>query len=187
MASFIVLPLVSYSQVLVPPPASFINKIKTSPSPAAVQVTKTLSQLARRTTTRVATPNTSRTTNNKIVMINFDDAWESQYLYAKPILDKYGFKASFFILCAHVSVPGHDPPYMTWPEVANLTKDTMDIESHTMTHAHLTELNDAAQLNYEIVTAKDCFTQHGITTNWFGYPLNLGQDNKIIVSVVASV
>ena len=130
---------------------------------------------------------TSRTTNNKIVMINFDDAWESQYLYAKPILDKYGFKASFFIPCAHVSVPGHDPPYMTWSEVADLTKDTMDIESHTMTHAHLTELNDAAQLNYEIVTAKDCFAQHGITTNWFGYPLNLGQDNKKIVSVVASV
>ncbi|MFZ0510714.1 MAG: hypothetical protein WAM14_03835 [Candidatus Nitrosopolaris sp.] len=29
---------------------------------------------------------------NKVVMINFDDGYTS----AKPILDKYGFKASFF-------------------------------------------------------------------------------------------
>src|SRR5438094_2777830 len=34
--------------------------------------------------------------NNKLVMIGFDDSYKSQVLYAKPILDKYGFKASFF-------------------------------------------------------------------------------------------
>ena len=32
--------------------------------------------------------------NNKVVMIGFDDGWKSQITYAKPILDKYGFKAS---------------------------------------------------------------------------------------------
>jgi polysaccharide deacetylase len=37
--------------------------------------------------------------NNKVVMIGFDDGWKSQITYAKPILDKYGFKASFFIVC----------------------------------------------------------------------------------------
>jgi len=36
---------------------------------------------------------------NKVVMINFDDGRKSQLIYAKPILDKYGFKASFFIIC----------------------------------------------------------------------------------------
>jgi len=36
--------------------------------------------------------------SNKIVMINFDDGYKSQLIYAKPILDKYGFKASFFIV-----------------------------------------------------------------------------------------
>jgi|SRR5215831_397165 len=33
-------------------------------------------------------------TVKKVVMINFDDGRKSQFIYAKPILDKYGFKAS---------------------------------------------------------------------------------------------
>ena len=36
---------------------------------------------------------------NKVVIINFDDSHKSQYEYAKPILDKYGFKATFFEVC----------------------------------------------------------------------------------------
>ena len=39
---------------------------------------------------------------NKVVMINFDDGYKSQLIYGKPILDKYGFKASFFIVCGRV-------------------------------------------------------------------------------------
>jgi hypothetical protein len=37
--------------------------------------------------------------SNKVAMIGFDDGWKSQITYAKPILDKYGFKASFFVVC----------------------------------------------------------------------------------------
>ena len=35
---------------------------------------------------------------SKVVMINFDDGWKSQSTYAKPILDKYGFKATSLYL-----------------------------------------------------------------------------------------
>jgi peptidoglycan/xylan/chitin deacetylase (PgdA/CDA1 family) len=35
-------------------------------------------------------------------MINFDDGYKSQLIYAKPILDRYGFKASFFLICGRV-------------------------------------------------------------------------------------
>ena len=37
--------------------------------------------------------------NTKVIIINFDDSYKSQYTYAKPILDKYGFKATFFEVC----------------------------------------------------------------------------------------
>jgi Polysaccharide deacetylase len=36
--------------------------------------------------------------NDKVVILTFGDGLEGQYLYAKPILDKYGFKANFFPL-----------------------------------------------------------------------------------------
>jgi hypothetical protein len=40
--------------------------------------------------------------NNKLIMIGFDDSYKSQILYAKPILNKYGFKASFFEVCTWI-------------------------------------------------------------------------------------
>src|SRR5207245_6068223 len=40
--------------------------------------------------------------NDKVVIINFDDSFKSQFLYAKPILDRYGFKATFFEVCGWI-------------------------------------------------------------------------------------
>jgi peptidoglycan/xylan/chitin deacetylase (PgdA/CDA1 family) len=44
--------------------------------------------------------------NNKLVILTFGDTLKSQFTIAKPILDKYNFKASFFITCGYVSEPG---------------------------------------------------------------------------------
>jgi peptidoglycan/xylan/chitin deacetylase (PgdA/CDA1 family) len=35
-------------------------------------------------------------TSNKVVILTFGDGRKSQFTNAKPILDKYGFKASFY-------------------------------------------------------------------------------------------
>src|ERR1051326_4799881 len=43
--------------------------------------------------------NNNNNINNKVAIITFGDAWKSEYTTAKPILDKYGFKASYFIPC----------------------------------------------------------------------------------------
>lgn len=63
---------------------------------------------------------------NKVVMIGFDDSYKSQFLYAKPILDQYGFKASFFEVCTWI---GKTNGRQTWQDVAALQRDGMDIES----------------------------------------------------------
>jgi hypothetical protein len=64
------------------------------------------------------------------------------FTYTKPILDKYGFKATFFIICGKTT----DSGAMNWQDMAAMQKDGMDIESHSMTHAHLNTLNQS-QLN----------------------------------------
>jgi peptidoglycan/xylan/chitin deacetylase (PgdA/CDA1 family) len=40
----------------------------------------------------------TNSSNNKVVILTFGDTHKSQFSTAKPILDKYGFKASFFIV-----------------------------------------------------------------------------------------
>jgi peptidoglycan/xylan/chitin deacetylase (PgdA/CDA1 family) len=119
--------------------------------------------------------------NNKAVIINFDDGYKSHFLYAKPILDKYGFKASFFIVCGKMET---QPRWMSWQDIMALKDDGMDIESHTMTHAHLDSVS-AQQLDYEIGYAKQCLADHGFDTTIFAYPKNLGSDNETVVNVVS--
>jgi len=123
------------------------------------------------------------TSENKVVMIGFDDSYKSQFLYAKPILDQYGFKASFFEVCTWI---GKTSNRQTWQDVAVLQRDGMDIESHTMTHAHLPDLlSSPDRLNYEIGGSKQCLANHSVNATIFGYPLNLGSDKPKIVNTVS--
>jgi len=125
----------------------------------------------------------SNGSNENVVIINFDDSFKSQFLYAKPILDKYGFKATFFEVCGWI---GKYPiSKKSWQDLAALRQDGMDIESHTMTHAHLNTLS-TDDLNYQIGQSKQCFLSHGFTTPIFAYPYSEGSNNITVVKVVAN-
>ena len=118
--------------------------------------------------------------NNKLVILSFDDNRKGDFTYAKPILDKYGFKATFFIICGKTS----DRGAMNWHDIAVMQKDGMDIESHTMTHAHLNTLS-RSQLDFEIGGSKQCLASHGYTSTIFAYRYNEGSNNPIVVTTVA--
>jgi peptidoglycan/xylan/chitin deacetylase (PgdA/CDA1 family) len=68
----------------------------------------------------------------KIVAIHFDDGWKSEK-QAIPVLNRYGFKATFWIIAG----AGHDngSPHMDWDEILSIARNpNFDIYSHTMTH-----------------------------------------------------
>jgi len=44
----------------------------------------------------------TKTLASKSVMLTFDDGWLDNYLYAVPLLSRYQFKATFFIITARV-------------------------------------------------------------------------------------
>lgn len=119
----------------------------------------------------------SNSSNNKVVIITFDDSHMSEYTYAKPILDRYGFKATFFEICSRMSDRG-------WKLIADMKDDGMDIQSHTLTHPSLNGLSQS-QLDYEIGQSKQCFLDHGVNTTIFSYPYGHGSDNATVVDEVA--
>lgn len=118
--------------------------------------------------------------NNKIVILTFGDGWKSQFIAAKPILDKYGFKASFFITCGFVGLPLR----MDWQDIVSLYHDGNDIGSKTMTYKDLTKLSPSG-LYYEIGQSKQCLLNHGINTTLFATPKGLGVANATVVNEIA--
>ena len=119
-------------------------------------------------------------TTNKAVVLTFDDAYKSQYTNAKPILDKYGYKATFYIVCNYVENNGR----LTWEDITSLYKEGHDIGSHTMTHADLSQTSKK-ETSYEIGESKHCLLDHGINATSFAYPFNGGTDEAAVVNTVA--
>ena len=118
--------------------------------------------------------------SSKIIILGFDDNRKGDFTYAKPILDKYGFKATFFIICGKTT----DKGAMNWQDIAAMQRDGMDIESHTITHKHLNHLS-ANALNFEIAGSKQCLASHGYNITSFAYPYGEGADNTTVVKTVA--
>ena len=121
------------------------------------------------------------TNDKKIVILNFDDGRKSQFTEAKPILDKYGFKATFYVVCGYL---GYKPGYMNWTEVKQLSAEGHDIESHTMNHRNLSD-SSKKSLEFQIGESKACLQEHEIKATSFAYPFDQGSDNKTVVKVVS--
>lgn len=122
-----------------------------------------------------------RTNDEKIAIITFDDNWKSQYQYAKPILDKFQFKATFFVVCDYMDKKNR----MTWDELQNLDTEGHEIGSHSKSHANLDSiLTDVA--HNEIIQSKKCIEDRGIKVSSFSYPFNSGDDNSEILELVSN-
>ena len=124
--------------------------------------------------------NNVNTANNKAVILTFDDGYKSQYTNAKPILDKYGYKATFYIVCNYVENNGR----LTWKDITSLYKEGHDIGSHTMNHEDLSQTSKK-ETSYEIGESKQCLFDHGINATSFAYPFNGGTDEAAVVNTVA--
>jgi len=174
-----------------------INKNNTTNNQSALSIKSSTSNLTASNgpliSNRSATINKNNTTNNiktktsvtmpkKLVVLAFDDSLKSQYIFAKPILDKYGFKGTFFTVCNYVG--RNNDSKMNWTQIKTLQKGGHDIESHTMNHKHLSKLSDS-ELQFEIGQSKQCLADHGINATVFGYPFADGSDKAKVVDVVA--
>ena len=135
---------------------------------------------------------------SRLAIINFDDGYKSQFIYAKPILDRYGFKATFFIVCnfvgksakqmnssSIVSFAGKGVEQMTWNDITTLYKEGYQIGAHTMDHLRNMTNMPSGKLNYEIGRSKQCILGHGIPVTTFAYPFDNGRDNATIVNTVS--
>lgn len=73
---------------------------------------------------------------DKSVIISFDDGRLSVLKAAAPTLDKYGFKATIFLITGAVGGSGS----LSWADVKQLAGMGYEIGSHTVSHQNLTKV-----------------------------------------------
>ena len=134
----------------------------------------------------------------KAVIIIFDRGYNTQFTNAKPILDKYGFKASFFVICSFIDGEGYydlskgkeffrsivDLEPMKWNEIKILHDEGHDIQSHGMNHRYLRNLS-LNGIENEIGGSKQCIEEQGLKATFFQVPFNRGADNSTILNMIS--
>lgn len=112
------------------------------------------------------------------ILITFDDGYMDNYTVALPIMKKYGFTATLFLIVNKVG----DPNCLTWKEVKELARNGWDIQSHTLTHPDLTTLS-LHTLQHELVNSKAALEkQLDKPVHFFAYPS--GKHNDTVIKAV---
>jgi peptidoglycan/xylan/chitin deacetylase (PgdA/CDA1 family) len=91
------------------------------------------------------------------VIITFDDGYESVYKHAFPPLREHGLKATVFVVPepdqhSRELIAGVDD-FLTEDQAREMASAGIELQSHTLTHAILTELDDEA-VTHELEESK---------------------------------
>lgn len=111
------------------------------------------------------------------VIITFDDGYEDNYTYAYPVLKKYGFKATIFVVGDIIG----NPSILNRNQMTEM-KDLISFQGHTMTHQNLTKLKPE-EIEWELTESnKQIEAITGKTVHSFAYPE--GHYNKQVLDIV---
>lgn len=110
--------------------------------------------------------------SNKKVVLTFDDAEISHYNNVAPLLQKYGFKATFFVCDFPIKNAGEEKEFMDWNQIRELHKKGFEIGNHSGHHKNLTKLSPD-KIKEEVKYIDDKCKEYGIPKPIsFAYPGN---------------
>lgn len=102
------------------------------------------------------------------VLVTFDDGYRDVFGQASEVILRLGLHATAYVITGRISGP--DGSFLTWPLLRSLERRGIEIGSHTVTHADLTQLTDAA-LADELRTSREALERGlGHPVQWLAYP-----------------
>lgn len=117
------------------------------------------------------------------IILTFDDGYQCILKTAAPILNKYGYKATLFVITGAtgasdddrhwLAAEGFTPsvPYLVWPEIVSLAEAGNSLQSHTCSHPYLTRVSQD-QLGHELTDSKsEIETRLGQPADFLAYPM----------------
>lgn len=110
----------------------------------------------------------------KTVVLTFDDGYEDNYTYAFPILKKYGFPATVFVIVDEAGLKNR----LNWDEIKTMQNSGLVvIGSHTLKGDALTKIDSTEELKRQISDSKRVLEEKiGRKVNTFSYPIGAFND-----------
>jgi peptidoglycan/xylan/chitin deacetylase (PgdA/CDA1 family) len=100
------------------------------------------------------------------VILSFDDGWANQYQYAFPLLQKYGFTGTFYVVSGYIDHQN----FMTTEQLKTMMAAGMVIGGHSRTHPTLAGIG-SARLQDEVAGSKAWLEDRlGVAIDTFAYP-----------------
>jgi uncharacterized repeat protein (TIGR02543 family) len=109
------------------------------------------------------------------ISIAFDDGNQNQFDNAYPLLHSRGMVGTFYVISDFVGQNG----YMSYTELRTLQTNGNEIASHSASHPHLTQLDNASIIQ-ETGGSQQTLQSHGLTVNNFAYPYGDGRGNDTV-------
>ena len=126
-----------------------------------------------------------------LVGLTFDDGYQDFVTYAMPVLQRYGFTATAFVLAGRLgghnvwSRPGPDKALLTADQVREVAQSGMEIGSHGLEHVSLPEADDR-RLSAETVRSRAILQELlGQQIRGFCYPYGY-VDARVVEAVRAA-
>ena len=119
--------------------------------------------------------------SHKTVVITFDDGYRDNYTEAFPILKKYYFPATIFLISDYVR---EGSGFLNWEQVKEMRKVGISFGSHTRHHAYLPSMSKAA-LKDEIIESKHIIEKNlGEPVDYIAYPCGgFSEEVKTVVAL----
>jgi peptidoglycan/xylan/chitin deacetylase (PgdA/CDA1 family) len=108
---------------------------------------------------------------DRLVVLTFDDSVKSHFTIVRPILLAHKFRATFFIT-EGFNFKTDKQNYMTWEEIAHLSRDGFEIGNHTRDHMAVAKKN-LGRLTEQVEAINERCAEFGIPRpTVFAYPGN---------------
>jgi peptidoglycan/xylan/chitin deacetylase (PgdA/CDA1 family) len=116
----------------------------------------------------------------KPIVITFDDGYIDFYTNAFPILRRYNFNSTVFVITGFVG----RPPYLSWNNIEELNRTGLvSFQSHSVNHKSLTSLV-FAKITQELTESKSVLgLKLGHPVNFIAYPF--GQSDPRVASIAS--
>ncbi len=116
------------------------------------------------------------------IILTFDDGYADAYIHAFPILQRWGFVGTFFLVSAPLDA--NDPDFLSWAEVEEMHAAGMKFEPHSYDHPDMRSRGFDFVV-FQILAPKEAIeARTGEKCRFFAYPS--GRYDQFVIDVLRS-